>query len=121
MDKDQTILNKILDGVVNNGANQIDGTSLTVEKPTDLQNQARKLAIADAKVKAQELADEAGLKLGKVVSVSESSGGYPGPIPYAMNATYGMGGVAMDKSIAPDVQVGSQEISQTMTVVFEIK
>ena len=121
VDKDQTILNKILDGVVNNGANQIDGTSLTVEKPTDLQNQARKLAIADAKVKAQELADEAGLKLGKVVSVSESSGGYPGPIPYAMNATYGMGGVAMDKSIAPDVQVGSQEISQTMTVVFEIK
>lgn len=121
VDKSQSVLEKILDGSVNNGANQINGVNLTVEKPTDLQNQARKLAIADAKVKARQLADEAGLKLGKVVSVSESSGGYPGPIPYAVNSAYGLGGGTMEKSIAPDIQTGSQEISETMTVVFELK
>ncbi len=120
IDKSQDQLNKILDGSVNNGANQVDGANLSVEKPGDLQNQARKLAIEDAKKKAQELADAAGLNLGKVVSLSES-GGYPGPIMYAPTAAMGQGGGAMDKSVAPDIQPGSQEISETMTVVFEIK
>lgn len=118
VDKSQTVLEKILDGAVNNGANQINGVNFTLEKPTDLQNQARKLAIADAKAKAQELASEAGLKLGKVVSVSENSGGYPTPMFYGSMAK-GMGGDSI--SVAPDIQTGSQEIIQTMTVVFELK
>ncbi len=118
VDKSQVVLEKIMDGVVNNGANQINGVNLTIEKPTDLQNEARKLAIADAKIKAEELAKEAGLSLGKIVSISES-GGYPGPISYAYDTmAKGIGGGA---SIAPDIQTGSQEILQTMTVVFEIK
>ena len=121
VDKDQTVLEKILDGAVNNGANQINGVNLTVENPTDLQNNARKLAIDDAKKKAQELAAEAGLTLGKVVSISESGGSYPGPIPYAANAALGMGGAADVKSIAPDIQNGNQDITETMTVTFEVK
>jgi len=119
VDKDTSVLDKILDGAVNNGANQIDGVSFSVEKPDDLQNQAKKLAIDDAKAKAGELAKEAGLTLGKVVSIQESSGGYPGPIPYALNSAMGIGGGA--KSVAPNVQVGSQDISETMTVTFEVK
>lgn len=123
VDKSQDTLNKILDGVVNNGANQIDGVYFTVEKPDDLKQQARKEAIANAKAKAQELAKEAGLTLGKVVNLSESSSGYyPGPIPYAMDAyAGGKGGGGAESSIAPSVSVGSQEITQTMTVTFELK
>lgn len=119
VDKDQKVLEKILDGAVNNGANQINGVNFTVEKPTDLQNEARKLAIADAKKKAEELAREAGLTLGKVVSLNEN-GGYPAPVMYSMDS-YARGGATLEKSIAPDIQSGSQEITQTMTVVFEIK
>lgn len=122
VDKDQTALEKVLDGVVNNGANEVNGVNLTVEKPDDLQQQAQKMAIDDAKQKAQELAKEAGLSLGKVVNVSESSGGYPGPIPYAANSLMGVGGgMAAEKSIAPDIQTGSQEITETMTVTYEVK
>jgi len=119
-DKNSDVLNKILDGAVNNGANEVNGVNLTVENPSDLQNQARKLAIDDAKQKAQELAAEAGLSLGKVVSISESNGGYPGPIPYAVNSAMGLGG-APSKSIAPNIQTGSQDITETMSVVFEVK
>lgn len=119
LDKSQAVLEKILDGAVNNGSNEINGINLSVEKPTDLQNQARKLAIVDAKKKAQELASEAGLTLGKIVSLSESRGGYPGPIMYDRAVTMGMGGAG--KSVAPDIQTGSQEVSETMTVVFEVK
>lgn len=121
IDKSQDQLNKILDGVINNGANQINGVNLTVEKLSDLQNQAKKLAIDDAKSKARQLADQAGLKLGKVVSISENSGGYPGPIPYALNSATGMGGGGDAKAVAPDIQTGSQEIVETMNVVFEVK
>jgi uncharacterized protein YggE len=121
VDKDQTVLEKVLDGAVNNGANEINGVNLSVENPDALQQQAQKAAIADAKQKATDLAKEAGLNLGKVVSVSESSGGYPGPLPYAMDsAPMGMGG-GTAKSIAPSIQPGSQEISEVMTVTFEVR
>lgn len=120
VDKDQAVLEKILDGAVNNGANEINGVNLTMEKPEDLQQQARKLAIANAKIKAQELAQEAGLTLGKVVSIAENSGGYPGPIPYAMDSV-GIGFGGTSKSIAPSFQTGSQEITESMTVVYEVK
>lgn len=118
VDKDQSVLEKILDGAVNNGANEIDGVNLSVENPDSLQQQARVLAIGKAKAKAQELAKEAGLTLGKVVSIAESNAGYPVPMPYA----YGMGGGGgAEKSIAPNIQPGSQDITETMTVVFEVK
>jgi uncharacterized protein len=118
VDKDQSVLEKVLDGAVNNGANEVDGVNLSIENPDSLQQQAQTLAIAAAKTKAQALAQASGLTLGKVVSVSENSGGYPGPIPYALNSAMGMGEA---KSVAPDIQPGSQEIDETMTVVFEVK
>ncbi|MDR3642370.1 MAG: SIMPL domain-containing protein [Candidatus Doudnabacteria bacterium] len=119
VDKDQTILEKILDGAVNNGANEVDGVNFAFENPDALQQQAQQQAIANAKTKAQALAQTAGLSLGKVVSVSENGNGMPGPVPYALNAAMGMGGSA--KSIAPDIQPGSQDITENMTVTFEVK
>ena len=125
VDKSQDVLSKILDGSVNAGANQINGVSFSFEKTTltSLQQQARQQAIDDAKQKAQGLADKAGLNLGKIVSIAESSGGYPGPMPYALSApSVAMGGGAADsKSIAPNVEPGSQDITESMSVTFEVK
>ncbi|MDE2312357.1 MAG: SIMPL domain-containing protein [Patescibacteria group bacterium] len=118
IDKSQDVLEKVLDGAVNNGANEVNGVSLSIENPDALQQQAQQQAIANAKQKAQALAQSAGLTLGKVVSVSET-GSTPAPMPYALNSVMGMGGAA--KSVAPDIQTGSQEIFETMTVTFEVK
>lgn len=121
VDKDQSKLEAVLKGAVDNGANEIQGVNMTFEDADNFRQEARKQAIAKAKQKASELADEAGLKLGKVVSVSESGGYYP-PMPYASDAAFGVGGSsAQMKSIAPNIEPGSQEITQTMTVVFEVK
>lgn len=119
VDRSQDQLEKVLDGVVNTGANQIQGVSFSFSDPDGLKQQARKEAIAKAKEKAGELAQEAGLRLGKVVSISESSSPYPGPVPYASDYALGRGGA--EKSVAPDIQPGTQEIVQTITVVFEVK
>ena len=114
VDQDQSKLETILDGVVDNGANQIDGVNLTIDKPENLQSEARKLAIADAKKVAADLAEQTGLKLGKIVNVSESVNNYPYQVDYAR----GMGGGG---SSAPTIEPGSKELTLTMTVEFEIR
>lgn len=119
VDKSQTVLEKILDGAVNNGANQIQGVNFSFENSDSLQQEARKQAIDKAKAKAQGLAQEAGLTLGKVVSILESNSSGIIPMPYALGA--GIGGGGMDKSVAANVEPGSQDIVETMTVVFEVK
>lgn len=120
VDKSQNVMEKVLDGAVNNGANQIQGVYFGFENPESVQQEARKLAIDNAKTKAQGLAKEAGLTLGKVVSISETNSGMGTPIVYA-GAAMGMGGGGMDKSVAPNVEPGSQDITESMTVVFEVK
>ncbi len=121
IDKSQSVLEKVLDGAVNNGANQIQGVNFSFENPESLQQQARKLAIDNAKKKATDLAQEAGLTLGKVVSISESNG-YMGPMPYAVSAPSAMGmGGGMDKSMVANVEPGSQDVIESMSVTFEVK
>jgi len=119
VDKDQSVLEKVLDGAVNSGANEVDGVNFSFNNPDSLQQQAQEAAIANAKTKAQALAQASGLNLGKVVSVSESNNVFPGPVPYAVNSAMGLGGAA--KSVAPDIQPGSQEVDETMSVTFEVK
>jgi uncharacterized protein len=122
VDQSTDNLGKLIDGATNNGANEVNGISLSFNDPDNLRQQARKQAIDKAKGKAQELADQAGLKLGKVVTISESSGGYPTPMPYAANEAMGLGGAGnMMKSVAPTIEPGSQDITAQMTVVYELK
>jgi hypothetical protein len=108
---------KIVSGVAERGANQIGGISFTTEDPTLLKEEARRKAIEDARAKAKVLARDLGIRLGDVVSFSESGGGYP--IFYGMAKEVGMG---MDgASVAPDIQPGENEITINVTVSFEIR
>jgi uncharacterized protein len=119
VDKSSESVGKLIDGATDNGANEIQGVSLSFDNPDNLKQEARKIAISKAKEKAIELAQESGLKLGKVVSISENGGSTPYPM---YSEAYGMGGGAMDsKTVTPSVPVGSQDVTATMTVVFEVK
>ncbi len=120
VDKDSAQIGKILEGVTNNGANQVQGVSFGFDDPDNLRQEARKKAITKAKEKAQELADEAGIKLGRVISLSES-GVYNPPMYSYEGLANGMGGGGDAKSIAPNVQTGSQDIVENITVIFEVK
>ncbi len=123
VDKSTDRLSKVLIDATDNGGNQIYGVSLSFDNPDNLRQEARKQAIEKAKEKAQELAQVAGLRLGRVISISESGGGYPGPIPYAAEA-FGRGGsadVALDKAVAPTIEPGSQDVIENITLTFEVK
>lgn len=112
--RDLTKLGGILDAVVQSGANQMNGISFRVEEPEKLLDQARKEAMADAKRKAEQLAGEAGVVVGLPITISESGGVSPPPRPYAARM--------MAASAAPvPVAGGEQELSVTVSVVFELK
>jgi uncharacterized protein YggE len=107
----------ILDGVVAKGVNQVNTLQLTVDDPEELQNEARELAIKDAKKKAKELKGQLGIKLGKIINFSENTGGYT-PVPrYAYeSADLGIGGGG-----GPSIPVGENEIVVNVTITYQIK
>ncbi len=107
-------VSQVIEEATKAGANQVQGTRFEVEDPDKYRKEARDEAIKNAKAQAQELADNLGIKLGKVVNVVEYSGGSSSPImPYAMTEK-GMGGGG-----APSIEPGSQTITSVVTLYFE--
>jgi len=106
----------VLTGVVKNGANSVSGPNFTIDDPTELQNKAREEAIGKAKQKAQAIAKAAGFRLGKLISISETS--FPQPMPYLKSAAFEMGG---GSEISPSIEPGSQEITANVSLTYEIK
>src|SRR5439155_326644 len=77
---------KIVDAAVAAGANQVDGPNLTVSDQGALYRAALKAAIADARVKAEAIAEASGLRVGTVSSVEET-GDTPTPVRYAADSS----------------------------------
>ncbi len=73
------LANKVVDTATKDGANVIGGVQFTFSdnEQTQLEDQARAKAITDAKSKAEKIAQESGLNLGKLVNVSENGGPQP--------------------------------------------
>jgi uncharacterized protein len=98
----------LVDAAVRAGANNVDGPSLDTADKSSLYADALKRAINDAKVKAQALADGAGLTLGSLLKVRE--GGNPAqPVP--------MYAAARDAASVP-VEAGTQQIQASVTVTY---
>ena len=111
--RDVAKLGDVLDKAVAAGANSIYGVNFSVDDPTKLQATARANAIADAKARAQDLAQLTGVTLGDVMSVSEVIG-TPGPLYAATMRDTGMGGGA-------PIQPGELEVAMNVQVTYAIK
>jgi uncharacterized protein YggE len=108
----------ILDGTIEAGANNIYGVTFSVADPKPLMSEARAQAVADARAKAQELAELNGVSLGQVLSISEviSSGGiYVGGIRAAALAE-GMGGGG-----AGPISPGELEMTTQLQITYAIQ
>lgn len=80
--------NKAIDIATAAGANQIGGVNFTLDdtKKEELEQEARVKAIANAKEKAQKIAQAAGIRLGRVINIQESTDGQPIPMLYKASA-----------------------------------
>lgn len=96
----------------------VSGPELSIDDTEIIKVQARELAIMDAKEQAQVLADQLGVRLGKIVSFSESDGGmYPMYRMEAMSAD--MAGAP--KSSQPTIAAGEQTITSQVSVTYRLK
>lgn len=96
----------VIDEVVAAGANQINSIRFDISEPGPLRDEAMVAAIADARRKAELMAEAAGVELVRILSVSAYAGGQP-QFEYARVAS------------APIV-AGEQAISANATVIYEI-
>jgi uncharacterized protein YggE len=101
----------ILDAATNAGANEVYGPMLSRSDEDDLQAKALRSAVEDARKKAEALADAAGVRLGRVTSITEGFSGGPQPY-YAADAR-------LAKAEAR-IEPGTQDSQATVTVTFAI-
>lgn len=109
----------LISGVGSRGATDISGLTFTIDDESELQAQAREMAIADAKEKAKELADDLDVRIVRMVSFYEEQN-YPTPY-------YGYGAAEMSLSrdmamnAAPQMPTGESEITSAVNITYEIK
>ena len=107
---------EILDALVSVGANQISGPSLTIDKPEAALDEARAKAIANGRARAELYARSLGMRVVRLLSVSES-GGYavPPPMPYARAE------VAMAADAKTSINPGEQKLQVGVAMSFELQ
>lgn len=107
---------KVLDDAVEAGGDvtRVNGISFEVDKPERFQAEARELAMKDARDRAEALAANAGVKLGRPRSISESFGG---PLPFGapqMAEARGFG------DTPTPINPGESEVVISVSVTFGI-
>lgn len=119
--RDTNTVGEILAGVGDKGAMNVSGLSFTIDDDDKYTAQARELAIADAKAKAQVLAKSLGVKIVRMNGYWEEQGGMPMP--------YGRGGEVYDmkaeSSVAASapiqIQTGENMFKTQVNISYEIK
>lgn len=109
--------NSVIDAATAGGANQVSGVSFEVSDKAKAENEARELAVSEAKKKAETAAKAAGFSLGRVINYSENMGGQP-PMPYYARMDAAMG---IPEKVATQVEPGSSEITVSVSLSYEIR
>lgn len=106
---------KFLQAAVDAGANTVSGVNFTVSDPARGRDGALAAAFADARAKADILAKAAGRTVGRAISITEGTAVMP-PTPYPVAR-----GMAMVEKADMTVEPGAEELSFTVSVMFELR
>lgn len=112
--RDISQIEAVIDAAINAGANQLYGLSFSVSDPKAVESEARQLAVADARARAEELAGLVGGEVGEVVRIAEfTSGGF---YNVRESAAFGFGGDG-----GAFVSPGQQEVIIQVEVSFRLR
>lgn len=110
-------LETAIDRAVSLGANQVGGITFTLSDEARLkaEDEARKEAVEQAKAKAESLSRAAGIKLGRIINVQESTNQPPIPLYRSLEAA------APDIAIAEptEIEPGTTEVILSVTLSYE--
>ena len=113
--RDIAATGKILDALVAQGANQINGPMLSIDKPEAALDEARTQALAAARARAELYARALGKRVGRILSISEAGANYAPP-PMMMRQS-ARGNAADSTSVDP----GEQIVAVSLSVSFELE
>ena len=105
---------RILDALVSQGANQISGPMLQIERPEAALDEARTQALNNARARAELYARALGMRVTRVLAVSESMGFVP------RGRVGDVRSMAVGES-ATQIVPGEQTLSVSLTVSFELE
>ena len=105
----------ILDALVREGANQLNGPSLTIDQPEAAYDEARVEAIAVGQGRAELYARALGKRVVRILSISESGASVPGPMPIAFARD------AAVSSAKTQIEPGTQDIQVTVSISYELQ
>jgi len=106
---DTSAVGKVLDAATAAGSNSIQEVTFDILDPQPEKDQALALAIKDARRKAEVAAAAAGVKLGKVLEISE---GYGFVAPATRSKVFA--------DVATPIQPGEMETTSSVTVTYEV-
>lgn len=105
----------ILDALVAEGANSINGPTLTIDKPEAALDEARAKAIAAGRARAELYARAMGMRVVRVVAVSESGGSYPMPPSVVMMRA------ERDSAANTVIDPGESRLQVNVQMTFELQ
>jgi len=108
-------LGATIDSLVKAGGNTFSGVTFALDNDKDLKNQARTQAMKEALAKAELYANAAGLKVARIVTISEGYEYSPQPVMMA-RAEMAM----MDASAPTPVAAGEVGVTASVSVLFEL-
>jgi len=111
--RDIARLGEVLDALVASGANQVNGPSFEIDRPEAVYDEARRDALELARARAEMYAKSLGMRVRRIVSISEG-GGFQPPVP--MMKTMAMDARMESAPVAP----GETTLSANLDVVFEL-
>jgi uncharacterized protein YggE len=107
-------LGAVVDGALTAGATSLDGLAFRVDEPGEAERAARIAAVAEARARAEVLAEAGGVALGAVTNIVE--GGPPPVWPQPKAAR-----MSLAADAGTPVEAGTTEIAVTVTVTFAIR
>lgn len=109
---------EILDATVTAGANQAGGIQFSIKDDTELRRQALDQAVKSARVRADAIANAAGLRIATIQSLTDVSSGATPPMPMARPAAAAM---AADAAGPVPVQPGQLSVTARVQVVYSLQ
>lgn len=113
--RDLAKIGELLDALVAVGGNNVSGPNFSIEDDSKLKFAARDKALQSAQAQANFYAQRSGYKSVKLVSITEGSSGYRGPMPVMMESR------AAGKADFSPVEPGEVGTGVTLTIQYRLE
>ncbi len=109
---------KVLTAVLGAGATTVQGPQFEIDNPQEVERQALAAAVSDGRLKAQTLAEAAGVKLGEILSLNPQQVAWPMP----GRPRYAMKALMVDSAAAEEpISAGEQTLTGYVTIIFALQ